>query len=1194
MFYSQFILAKKGPLGTIWIAAHLERKLRKNQVADTDIGVSVDSIICPEVPIALRLSSHLLLGVVRIYSKKVNYLFDDCSEALLKVKQAFRSEAVDLPPEQSKAPYHSITLPETFDLDDFELPNTDVVNGSYVDHHVSAREHITLQDPMEGVVFTTSQFGLDERFGDGDGDGDAFQIGLDLDEELLLDKGGPSSHGKDIMDSLSFADSSVEPSSLFKGAKSDEEINESSVTTEANFFTIQAPSTPGLLEEPNLPIAEDAQVSDDHMDEDQNSTEFVAKESLGADFSKPESYCVDNDIVSSPLKAHVYLEAEKASSHEFPPLTDEVLKYAPSEIARLPLVNENPLSNGSEETGIIRIQAPDGEGLNASSGFQSIEVYEGEVMQVRSSMFADNQIPAHEAAGAPLDLPACCPYSALADLVPGNDNTFAKSGVPGTVENNSDTRGNTSQLSNADSLDCQKSGKHEPADGKLVSPSEPLLQACSSHIKDVYTSSDLIPSSHPACCSSSGAESADLHNLDRQTVSLVASDSICEKGNGDLVSDLPSPEKLLSVPDDIRVSVLLVQSTPETEVITQADGDSTADMLSGKKRSFIESAVTFQSVTAVESSAAAQSTNFLELVPNDDDLLSSILVGRSTALRLKPTPSIQDTESMKRRRVTPRTTPYKRKVLMDDSMVLHGDTIRQQLINTEDIRRLRKKAPCTRSEIWVLQKQCMEDEIFSDPLVSGMSAELISLHSQPFDLSAIKIVTDEMTTAHHTEVNESGSNLRPQDEENFIDTNNLDSVDRDITNGLEENMNEQCFNASFGHQHSQQDASQENLESENEGRSILSGETADNLETLPKKLLSVSSTLLKEDNLTDHATVVSASLTKPEDAVVSICDDVAVTVQAAEMLQSTDQRMDSQTTNTGTETDVSAIKPNDGDMIDNDFTGQPNKGESGQRTDEDWVKEQMEGFDSFAATIGINLDQSLRLDYASVFAAMSPQIRALVASDHALIDKPADQHESTYGDEILGSKQYEDNDLEHGDTDSRLESSALGHDLDPGSSTPAEKVDVELLDANDQSFVDPTSVSNQSIIGDHVLDFDTESFKHDTEFLNYDDGDYENADDGDNSVPNVEETGMQETIGWSARTRAVANYLQVLFHKGAQQGRNVVHLDNLLAGKSRKEASRMFFETLVLKTRDYIHVEQELPFCDISIKPRHQLMKSDF
>ncbi|CAK8542549.1 unnamed protein product [Lathyrus sativus] len=190
MFYSQFILAKKGPLGTIWIAAHLERKLRKNQVADTDIGVSVDSILFPEVPIALRLSSHLLLGVVRIYSRKVNYLFDDCSEALLKVKQAFRSTTVDLPPEESTAPYHSITLPETFDLDDFELPDNDIFQGDYVDRHVSTREQITLQDTLDDMAYKTSQFGLDERFGDGD----ASQIGLDLDEVMLIDKDSTLEH----------------------------------------------------------------------------------------------------------------------------------------------------------------------------------------------------------------------------------------------------------------------------------------------------------------------------------------------------------------------------------------------------------------------------------------------------------------------------------------------------------------------------------------------------------------------------------------------------------------------------------------------------------------------------------------------------------------------------------------------------------------------------------------------------------------------------------------------------------------------------------------------------------------------------------------------------------------------------------------------------------------------------------------
>lgn len=59
------------------------------------INIPADSIIFPEVPIALRLSSHLMVGVVRIYSRKVNYLFHDCSEALLKIKQAFRSAAVD-------------------------------------------------------------------------------------------------------------------------------------------------------------------------------------------------------------------------------------------------------------------------------------------------------------------------------------------------------------------------------------------------------------------------------------------------------------------------------------------------------------------------------------------------------------------------------------------------------------------------------------------------------------------------------------------------------------------------------------------------------------------------------------------------------------------------------------------------------------------------------------------------------------------------------------------------------------------------------------------------------------------------------------------------------------------------------------------------------------------------------------------
>ncbi|KAL0402593.1 UNVERIFIED_CONTAM: Sister chromatid cohesion 1 protein 4 [Sesamum latifolium] len=112
-----------------------------------------------------------------------------------------------------------------------------------------------------------------------------------------------------------------------------------------------------------------------------------------------------------------------------------------------------------------------------------------------------------------------------------------------------------------------------------------------------------------------------------------------------------------------------------------------------------------------------------------------------------------------------------------------------------------------------------------------------------------------------------------------------------------------------------------------------------------------------------------------------------------------------------------------------------------------------------------------------------------------------------------------------------------------------------------------------------------------SEFLNVDDDELtEIADDMDDA----EETRYTENSGWSSRTRAVSKYLQSAFAKEAECGRKSLSLDNLLTGKSRKEASRMFFETLVLKTRDYIHVEQQNPFDDITIKPRTRLMKSDF
>lgn len=89
-FHYDFILSKRSSLAKVWLAAHWEKKLSKVQIFETNLQSSVHDILHPKVPIALRTSSHLLVGLVRIYSRKAKYLLTDCSEALVNIKVAFR------------------------------------------------------------------------------------------------------------------------------------------------------------------------------------------------------------------------------------------------------------------------------------------------------------------------------------------------------------------------------------------------------------------------------------------------------------------------------------------------------------------------------------------------------------------------------------------------------------------------------------------------------------------------------------------------------------------------------------------------------------------------------------------------------------------------------------------------------------------------------------------------------------------------------------------------------------------------------------------------------------------------------------------------------------------------------------------------------------------------------------------------
>ncbi|ODV83184.1 hypothetical protein CANARDRAFT_9904 [[Candida] arabinofermentans NRRL YB-2248] len=128
MFYSEQLLAKEGPLAYVWLAANLEKKLTKQQFLNTSITESAHAIVSSSSsssssggsndalttsqrefhnqydtePLALRLTGQLLYGVVRIYSRKAKYLFDDVTDALVKLKSSFRtSQSVILPAEST-------------------------------------------------------------------------------------------------------------------------------------------------------------------------------------------------------------------------------------------------------------------------------------------------------------------------------------------------------------------------------------------------------------------------------------------------------------------------------------------------------------------------------------------------------------------------------------------------------------------------------------------------------------------------------------------------------------------------------------------------------------------------------------------------------------------------------------------------------------------------------------------------------------------------------------------------------------------------------------------------------------------------------------------------------------------------------------------------------------------------------------
>lgn len=91
----------------------------------------------------------------------------------------------------------------------------------------------------------------------------------------------------------------------------------------------------------------------------------------------------------------------------------------------------------------------------------------------------------------------------------------------------------------------------------------------------------------------------------------------------------------------------------------------------------------------------------------------------------------------------------------------------------------------------------------------------------------------------------------------------------------------------------------------------------------------------------------------------------------------------------------------------------------------------------------------------------------------------------------------------------------------------------------------------------------------------------------------AEQAATEQPERWSSRTRAVAGYLcDVFAAEGGDAGvagAPPVALSPLLEGHSRKEASRLFFELLLLRTKGMVGVDQAEPYADLMLKPSAKL-----
>lgn len=190
MFYSVFVLGKRGPLAKIWLAAHCRKKLKKNDILSINISQAVEAILQSRVRMSLRLMSHLMVGVTVIHNRQTNHLLADLEHCRIVSSFKFGGN-IDAPENKLVAKITDINLPDIQLEEDF----FDQAGNDGHEIHVptvSRHEMISFRESEPDFRDITESISDRDAFSSRFGDGPSFiasQSEIVFDDHIFRDDG---------------------------------------------------------------------------------------------------------------------------------------------------------------------------------------------------------------------------------------------------------------------------------------------------------------------------------------------------------------------------------------------------------------------------------------------------------------------------------------------------------------------------------------------------------------------------------------------------------------------------------------------------------------------------------------------------------------------------------------------------------------------------------------------------------------------------------------------------------------------------------------------------------------------------------------------------------------------------------------------------------------------------------------------